>query len=251
MVRSDLLRETSATLFGFDGIAGYIAAAFSGLFVGMLAFGFIADACGRRAVFIYSLLWYCACAIGTALQTNALGLNLWRMATGVGLGVELVTIDAYLSELVPPQVRGRAFALNQVITYSAVPVVALLAWLLVPQTPFGVEGWRLVMLIGATGAVVLWAIRWSLPESPRWLADRGRIDEAHAIVDRLEARAASESRKPLDPPTPHAIGDAAGRFVELWSGKYRTRTIMLLLFHAAQSVGLYGFSSWVPTFLMH
>ena len=41
-------------------------------------------------------------------QTEAVGLNFWRMMTGIGLGVELVTIDAYLSELVPPRVRGRA-----------------------------------------------------------------------------------------------------------------------------------------------
>jgi MFS transporter, putative metabolite:H+ symporter len=251
MVRSGLLKQSTAGFLGLDGIASYIASTFAGLFIGTLVFGFVADKCGRRAVFTYSLLWYCAGAIGTALQTDVLGLMFWRMLTGIGLGVELVTIDAYLSELVPAKVRGRAFAANQVITYSAVPAVALSAWLLVPQTPFGIEGWRLVMMIGATGAIAVWAIRWSLPESQRWLASHGRIEQAKAIVDRLEQRVAIEHGKPLDTPVPHPMRHVRGNFAELWSSKYATRTVMLLLFHVTQSVGLYGFSTWVPTFLMH
>ncbi|WP_426408449.1 MFS transporter [Bradyrhizobium ganzhouense] len=251
IVRSGILKETSASFLAFDGIAGYIAATFAGLFIGTFIFGFIADKCGRRAVFTYSLLWYCACASITALQTDATGLNLWRMLTGIGLGVELVTMDAYLSELVPPQVRGRAFAVNQAITYSAVPVVGLLAWLLVPLAPFGIDGWRLVLLIGATGAVAVWAIRYGLPESPRWLASVGRIEQAKEIVDKIEHRVVIENGKPLDLPVLHRLDHSRGRFAEIWSGKYTRRTIMLLLFHVAQSVGLYGFSNWVPTFLMH
>jgi MFS family permease len=89
-----------------------------------------------------------------AFQSDAAGLNFWRLMTGIGLGVELVTIDAYLSELVPSRVRGRAFALNQVITYSAVPVVSFLAWRLVPLAPFG----GLIILCGclvAIGATVM------------------------------------------------------------------------------------------------
>ena len=197
------------------------------------------------------MLWYSACAVGTALQTDALGLNLWRLLTGIGLGVGLVTIDGYLSELVPPRIRGRAFALNQVITYSAVPAVALLSSILVPQTFMGMEGWRLVMVSGATGALAVWVIRLGLPESPRWLATHGRIERANAIVEWLEQRVAREDRGRLEAPVLHPVSLVNGSFGELWSSKYRMRTIMLLLFHAAQSVGLYGFSSWVPTFLIH
>src|SRR5882672_8973900 len=116
IVRSGILTPTTAGFFALSGVASYIAATFAGLFIGTFAFGFVADKCGRRAVFTYSLLWYSACAVVMAFQTDAAGLNFWRFMTGIGLGVELVTIDAYLSELVPPQMRGRAFALNQVIT---------------------------------------------------------------------------------------------------------------------------------------
>ena len=127
MVRSGILKQTTTAFFALDGIAGYVAATFTGLFIGTFVFGFIADKLGRRTVFTYALLWYSASAVAMAFQTDATGLNFWRLMTGIGLGVELVTIDAYLSELVPSRVRGRAFALNQIITYSAVPMVSFLA----------------------------------------------------------------------------------------------------------------------------
>ena len=82
------------------------------------------------------------------------------------MGVELVTIDTYLAELVPANLRGRAFAINQAIQFCAVPVVALLAWLLVPRAPFGLDGWRWVVLLGAAGAIVVWWIRRRFPKAP-------------------------------------------------------------------------------------
>ena len=88
--------------------------------------------------------------------------------------------------------RGRAFACNNVIQFSSVTVVALLSWLLVPRTPFGIDGWRWVMLIAAIGAVCVWWIRRRVPESPRWLARHGRIQEAEHIMDRMEADAIAE-----------------------------------------------------------
>ncbi len=97
IVRSGILKQTSTAFFALDGIAGYVAATFTGLFLGTSAFGFIADKLGRRAVFTYSLLWYSTSAVAMAFQTDAIGINFWRLMTGIGLGVELVTIDAYLA----------------------------------------------------------------------------------------------------------------------------------------------------------
>ena len=69
------------------------------------------------------------------------------------MGLEQVTIDTLLPELVPPPRRGRVFAFNQGIEFAVVPVVALLGWLLVPLHPLGLDGWRWVALIGASGAL--------------------------------------------------------------------------------------------------
>ena len=122
-----------------------------------------------------------------ACQTSSEGLLLWRFLAGIGIGVEVITIDAYITELVPSRMRGRAFAVNQSIMFVAVPVVAFLAWWLVPLAPYGVEGWRWVVLIGAAASMIIWVVRLFLPESPLWLARHGRTEEAFAILTRLEA----------------------------------------------------------------
>src|SRR5258706_5743211 len=125
LVRSGILTPTTPGLFVNNGIASFVAAFFAGLFIGTLLFGFAADRLGRRAIFTYSLLWYSAATVVMAFQNDAFGLNLWRFIVGIGVGVELVTIDAYLSEMVPAALRGRAFACNNVIQVSSVTVVAL------------------------------------------------------------------------------------------------------------------------------
>ena len=128
-------------------------------------------------------------------RTRRRRIDLWRLIASIGLGVELVNVDTYVSELVPKEQRGPAFAFNQFVMFTAVPVVALLAWLLVPRTIFGLDGWRWVVIIGSIGALVIWWIRLGLPESPRWLAQHGRIAEAERIVARAGAPSPRRDRQ--------------------------------------------------------
>ena len=238
------------TLFNLTSIASFIASLFAGLFVGTLLFGFVADRFGRRTIFTVSLLWYAVASAIMAFQTDAVGLNIWRFITGVGVGVELVTIDTYLSELVPKAIRGRAFAINQTIQFSVVPIVAFLSYLLVPQAPFGVSGWRWVVLIGSVSAVAVWFIRRAVPESPRWLASHGREAEADVIVTALEAKVATEYGQPLPPPGPREVVVPRGTLLDAFKPPYARRTVMLVIFNIFQTVGFYGFANWVPTLLI-
>ncbi|WP_238328216.1 MFS transporter, partial [Paraburkholderia mimosarum] len=197
LVKSGILTSTTPGLFGTSGVASFIAALFCGLFIGTAACGFLADRFGRRAIFTWSLLWYVAANTVMAFQDTASGLNLWRFVSGLGIGVELVTIGTYLSELAPKHLRGRAFAVCQAIGFSAVPVVAFLSWLLVPRVPFGLDGWRWVVLLGSISALFVWYFRRNLPESPRWLASKGRTEEAAALLVDLEAKVARQYGAPL------------------------------------------------------
>jgi putative MFS transporter len=185
-----------------------------------------------------------------AFQNDAFGLNLWRFISGLGVGVELVTIDTYVAELVPKAYRGRVFAINQTLQFSAVPVVAFLGWQLVPIAPLGLDGWRWVVLIGAAGAVFVWWIRLRVPESPRWLASHGRAAQADRIMSELEKRVAAESGAPLPLVTGPEIPSPRGRFGEIWKPPYLPRTVMMILFNVFQAVGFYGFANWVPTLLI-
>src|ERR1700726_1028169 len=103
-----MFSTTTVNLFGFSGFASFVAS----LFVGTLIFGFVADKFGRRAIFTFSLLWYTVGTTIMAFQSTAFSIDLWRFIAGIGIGVELVTIDTYVSELTPKHLRGRAFAFN-------------------------------------------------------------------------------------------------------------------------------------------
>jgi putative MFS transporter len=250
LVRSGIFTTTTVGLFGLTGVASFIAALFAGLTVGTMSAGAFNDRFGRRAVFTWALLGYTAASVTMAFQSSATAVNSLRFIAGIGLGVEMITINTYISELVPKHLRGRAFALCQTIGFTAVPIVAVLSWLLVPIAPLGVDGWRWVVLIGATSAIAAWYIRLRLPESPRWLVQKGRIAEAEAIIVALERRIEIESGKPLPPPAPTEPVVQGGHFVEMFQPPYRGRTIMMVIFNIFQTVGYYGFTNWVPTLLI-
>jgi len=261
LVKSGILAGQAASLSGatsvwsfvtllFSGRASFIAALFSGLFIGTIACGFLADKFGRRAIFTYSLLWYSIADAIMACQSDAFDLNLWRFIAGLGIGVEIVTIGTYLTELVPKHLRGRASAFTQAVGFSSVPIVAYLAYLLVPLAPLGIDGWRIVVLIGSVGAIAVWWIRRALPESPRWLAAKGRLAEADAIVSALEQRVQAAGTVPLPSPEIGAIGAQTERFADIWSAPYGRRTAMMIVFHVFQTISYYGFANWVPSLLI-
>jgi MFS transporter, putative metabolite:H+ symporter len=241
----------SLNVIAVAGFGTFVFATFAGLWVGSLLLGQVADLLGRKTIFVWSLMWYMVCSAIMAFQTTGFGLVIWRFIAGIGLGIQLVTIDAYIAELIPRRERGRAFSTNQFITYCAVPIVAFLAWRLVPLRPLDWDGWRWVVLIGTIGAVVVWFLQMGVPESPRWLARHGRIEEADRIVTQIEEGVAAELRRPLPPIVPQpAETEAAGSLAEAFAPPYRSRTIMLSVFNLAQTIGFYGFAAWVPTLLI-
>ena len=262
----------------------FVAAGFLGMFVGTVVFGMGSDRMGRRSAFILLLLIYSIFTFADAFAPNAAWLIALRFFAGVGIGAEIVVIDTYVTEVVPSYARGRYVAITQVAGFCAVPVAAVLSRVLVP-THWLMSGWRWVMVIGASGALLTWWFRRRLPESPRWLESRGRVAEAGAIMSALEAESFSTSegsgewRVMSDEEERGRVnteGTAARStegtekgeksvvrqetllshapeeesFAELWRPPYLERTVMLMAFQALQTIGFYGFANWAPTFLL-
>ncbi len=253
LVRSGIYSVTTASFFGLTGLGAFVGASFAGLLIGTSLLTGLADRFGRKTIFTASLLWYSLATLVMAFQSSAQAINSWRLIAGIGVGVELVVIDAYVSELVPAYVRGRAFAFVHMVQYTAVPCVALVAWWFERHRLGSFEGWRVTAVVGALGAVAAWFIRRRIPESPRWLAQRGRVAQAAQVLDELEAGVRSDG-KDLPGPAVIPINSAqsfaqSAHFAEIWRPPYRRRTLVLLVFHLVQSVGYYGFASWVPTLL--
>ena len=251
LTASGMFTTKAASFFALNSVGLFISCNFAGMFLGCVGFGYVADRLGRRSIFVFSLLWYSICTAIMAAQSTAAGVDLWRFIAGIGVGLEQVTIDTFLPEIVPPQARGKVFAFYQFVEFCAVPIVALLGWLLVPEHPLGIEGWRWVALMGSLGAIVVWWLRRGIPESPRWLAGHGREEEADKVLRDLEARAERDTGGRLAEPTPLAVEPpAGGGFGELFRPPYARRTLVLSVFNLMQTVAFYGFGSWVPTLLI-
>ena len=252
LYKAGLMVPTTAGFFDIHGYASLIAATFVGMFIGTQWLAPLSDYFGRRTVFTFALVWYCVATFIMALQTSDVGLVTWRFIAGIGIGVEFVTVDTYLSELVPRERRGVAFASVSLIGTSAYPITAFLAWALVPTTVFGLDGWRWVAIIGASGAIVAWFLRLALPESPRWLAQHGHAEKAERVTRMIEARVETQFGRSLPPPETldNEVEHQLGSYREIFQPPYLQRTLMLIVFQVLQVVGYYGFTSWVPTLLL-
>ncbi|WP_321845884.1 MFS transporter [Paraburkholderia bannensis] len=236
--------------FGMSDQALFASATFLGLFAGSAFLSPIVDRFGRRKVFMWALIFYSASTAIMSCQDTAMGVIVFRLLAGVGLGVELVTTDAYLTEVLPNSIIGRAFALMHVIFYMAVPLLAFLSWQLMPASPLGIEGWRWVTIVGSFGALLAWILRRGLMESPRWLAVRGRADEAEAVMTAIEASVVKSTKTALpsvDAVTP--LTEQTGAFSDIWKRPYLGRTVMLVCLNFFQTIGFYGFTNWLPSLL--
>jgi MFS transporter, putative metabolite:H+ symporter len=276
LIHAGVFKEAKG-LFGLTDQASFAAATFLGLFVGTAAFSAVADRFGRRRVLIGSLLWYVAATAAMAAQNTAVSVDSWRFMAGIGIGVQLVTIDSYIAELVPRKLRGRAFAVNYGLMYLAAPVAALLSWLLLPQTPLGISGWRYVSLFPLCATAVAWWVYRVLPESPRWLLQQGAVPEAERVVAKIESevwrelggnRAVSEGDRAVSegipsgsgeipsggdlpaPTSPREVAVGGSGLRELFRPPYLRRTAMLLALNIFQALGFYGFTNWVPALLL-
>ena len=234
------------------GFGTFVFSTFVGLWVGVVAFAQAADRFGRKTIFTASLLWYVVATVIMACQRTGEGLNIWRFIAGVGFGVQLVTIDTYLVELVPPGLRGRAFSINQCICFTAVPVVALLAWLVVPSAPLRSRragaGWYCSARSARSSsgdcdpafrkARAGWLLRDASKKPIAWsAASRPAFSPS---LDRCRPSARPRRRQPRA---------ARARLADIFGGRFRRRTLMLSIFNAAQVIGFYGFNSWLPTLL--
>jgi putative MFS transporter len=237
-------------VFGISDQAAFASVTFLGLFFGASLLAPYADRFGRRLTFMFALAWYGCFSLLMAFQNQAEWIIFCRFLVGVGLGIELVTIDTYLTECVPTRLRSKAFAFAFFVQFLSVPAVALMSWWLVPQTILSLTGWRWVVIAGAVCSMVIWLVRKNLPESPRWLAQQGRHQEAHQVVSTMEIRcgAADSAPHPQEIETAE-ISQRKGRFRDIWAPQYRQRTLMLVVMNIFQAIGFFGFGNWLPALL--
>ncbi|HUB97764.1 MAG TPA: MFS transporter [Stellaceae bacterium] len=229
---------------GFFNAGLLLSSGFVGQFFGAWAFGFLSERSGRKVAFIVALGLFGLLSVVVAFAWNIESLVVLRVVQGFGLGGEVPVAAALFNELLRADKRGQVVTIYQTIfQWGALltPLIGLACFGL-----FGPDlGWRVLFLFGGIPVLVaIYAWR-ALPESPRWLANHGRYQEADAIVRAIEAQRFKER---LAPPRAQPPQSAAATSVgELFAGIYLRRTIMLWLLWATCFFVAYGFSIWLPT----
>lgn len=219
---------------------------FFGMFLGATAAGWMADRIGRLRSLMLTTLWFSLFSALSALSWNMLSMGVFRVLTSAGLAAMTVVAGIYMNEMFPGRVRGKYMAYAMVIGICGTPATQLLASWLVPLNDWS---WRLLFIWGALGILFLLFLR-HLKESPRWLENRGRFDEAERILSDIEARATKEVGALPQPAAPVPTPPVAKMpLTILLEKRYLRPTLLLTVLWVTQTIGFFGYASWAPTLL--
>lgn len=165
-----------------------LSSVYIGAVCGAPLMGVLADRIGRKALLVWLLLLLAVLSAMAALSRTPFELTVWRALSGLSLGAFPPLMVVYLTDLLPSRRRGPIILLVSGFAFLGVPAGIFLIRALTPVQPLGLEAWRWAFWVGTTGSAILALVmyRW-VPESPRWLASKGRMDEARKIVERLVA----------------------------------------------------------------
>jgi len=173
------LRESEVGLTASAYLAGSV--------FGALVFSYLTDRQGRKKWFMITLLLYLTATVCTAFSWNLASFMVFRFLTGAGIGGEYAAINSAIDELIPARRRGHTdLAINGTWWLGSAAGALLTLVLLNPAIFPEYLGWRLCFLLGAVLGVAIALIRRLIPESPRWLMTHSRVQEAEAVVARIE-----------------------------------------------------------------
>lgn len=162
-----------------------------GAILGSVVFGYLCDRYGRKKLYLATPIVYSVATGLSAFCWEFYGFAAMRFITGAGLGGEYSAMNSAIDELIPAKVRGRVdLAVNGSYWFGAALAAAISLFILDPHFLGSADfGWRFMFGLGALLGVVIVLLRLALPESPRWLMTRGRMDEAERVVSDMEAKA--------------------------------------------------------------
>jgi MFS transporter, putative metabolite:H+ symporter len=240
-VLGSVLKEGWSTL---ELNAAFVSATFVGMTLGAWFSGILGDRYGRRFSYQVNLAIFGVASIAAAFAPTMNALIAARFVIGIGLGAEIVVGYATLTEFVPASSRGRWIGLLAVITNFSLFASSMVGLWVIPTF-----GWRYMFGIVGVLAMIVWILRKSMPESPRWLATHGRPAEAEAILAKIEAEAARKAPLPAVRQVASSE-DEGGSVWRLFQPPYLGRTLLGSLLHVVVGFSLYGFIGWLPTFLV-
>jgi MFS family permease len=217
---------------------------FVGIGVGAALFGYLADRVGRRRLFVATLVLYSLAAIATAASPSYGVFMFFRFLTGLGVGGEYSAVASAISEFMPARARGRTNALVMNF-WSLGGIVAGLVSILFVTALLGAHGWRYALLFGAVSAAYALYARRLIPESPRWLASQGRLEEANAVIEQVTGLPRERAEY-----LPEELNTSMrAQLGELWR-EHRGRLLFGMALDFSEAAAYYGLFTFLSVFVL-
>jgi MFS transporter, putative metabolite:H+ symporter len=219
-----------------------ISAGYLGQLAGNILAGWAAERIGRLSTIAFAAATFSLSSLLCMVSWGYGSLLLFRTLQGLGLGGELPVAAVYINELSAAKNRGR-FTLFYEWAYPLGRVGVALAGVAVVSH----WGWRYLFLLGGSPVFLALALKPLLPESPRWLASKGRMPEATAAIERMEGRMNVDVNPQPRAHTPNLTGLPGTDWTELFRGIYLSRTLVAWVLWFSAFLIVNGLSNWVPT----
>jgi putative MFS transporter len=215
-----------------------------GLILGSYLWGMIIDKIGRKKTMIYSFIGFGIVSLISSFSVSYEMLYGLRFIAGVIFAGVIVGTFPYFQELLPVKSRGRA----GVYLSAGFPLGILLA-VGVTATFIEVSGdfhaWRIIMIISSLAA--LWSLLiFKIPESPYWLAGKGRAEEAKKVIEYLSYNTVTVPAGEV----PVVQNVKQGNYFAIFKKPFLKRTVFQTIIHFTFNVGYWGLMAWIPTLLM-
>ena len=221
--------EISNSMSGLLGIAALV-----GLFLGAAVGGWLTDLIGRHKMFILDLIVIVVLSALCAVVTSPLQLVALRFLIGVAIGADYPIATSMIAEFSPRKHRAMSMGMIAAAWSLGANVAALVGYALY-ETP---HGWRWMLASSAIPAVLILIGRWDIPESPRWLASKGRQEEADRVVMKLFGENVRLPAQEIAEKT---------EFKKIFSGVYLRRVIFVGVIWLCQAIPMFALYTYGPT----
>lgn len=240
-----VLLKSGWSTIGLNAI--FISVTFLGLLIGSLLTGFLGDRLGRKFSYQLNLLIFGGASLIASFSPNMTFLIACRGIMGIGLGAEIVTGYALLAEFVPSKTRGKWVSMLSLITNCSTPAAAFLGYIIIPRF-----GWRWMFVFVGVFSLIVWYLRKSMPESPRWYESKGMEKEAQDVVNIFYNEATAERGSSISQPSviKKSENKDEGKFSDLFRKNMLSRTVVGCVVLIAINTLIYTFVSWAPTFFL-
>src|SRR6201993_3809160 len=221
-----------------------ISAGYVGQLFGAVIFGSVAEKLGRLKTLFITIVLFVSMDISCLFAWSGASMMAFRFLQGVGTGGEVPVASAYINEFIGAEKRCRFFLLYEVIFPVGLMFAGMVGFFLVP-----IYGWKAMFVVGLIPAVITIPLRWFMPESPRWLASKGRMAEANDVVKLLED-SATRRGVALAKPVVRTIepkATARSDWRELFKGIYLKRTLTIWGLWVCAYMINNGLITWLPT----